>query len=205
MSGHQLGSANGSATLWRGRRWLLLRCRADIAPGFSAPGGREDHHPAHSAQPGHPNGQRKDPPAAPPQLADPVRHVGHRGEALASLWAGWPTTTHTHAGHRSATPTGRGRADADLQGGARPSRRRSLRWRPGGTRPRRLTWPSATCDRWTSRGRDGLLTGSGRPRPAWCRGPADAELPTSRSPRWSICTPKTPPVRAREGSYEHPA
>jgi hypothetical protein len=44
MSGHQLGSANGSATLWRGRRWLFLRCRAATVLGFSAPSGREDHH-----------------------------------------------------------------------------------------------------------------------------------------------------------------
>jgi hypothetical protein len=175
MSGHQLGSANGSATLWRGRRWLLLRCRADIAPGFSAPGGREDHHPAHSAQPGHPNGQRKDPPAAPPRLADPVRHVGHRGEALASLWAGWPATTHTHAGHRSATPTGRGRADADLQGGARPSRRRSLRWRPGGT--------TATTAHLAVRHLRSLDVPRTRRAPDWVRASSARVVPWSRRRR----------------------
>ena len=41
MSSHQLGSANGTAMLWRGRRWLLLRRRAATVPGFSGPSGRE--------------------------------------------------------------------------------------------------------------------------------------------------------------------
>ena len=205
MSGHQLGSANGSATLWRGRRWRLLRCRADIAPGFSAPSGREGHHLAHPARLGHPNGQRQDPQAAAPQLADPVRHVGHRGEALASLGPAGPraptpmlvTVRPRRPGVEELMPTCREERD--------PAAVAACVGDQVAQRPRRPTChpPPAIAGR--TRGREGLLTGPGRPRPAGCRGPADAESPTSRSPRWSICTPKTPPVRAREDSHEHPA
>jgi hypothetical protein len=150
MSGHQLGSANGSATVWRGRRWRLLRCRADIAPGFSAPSGREGHHPAHPAGLGHPNGQGQDPRAAAPQLADPVRHVGHRGEALASLGPAGPraptpmlvTARPRRPGVEELMPTCREERD--------PAAVAACVGDQVAQRPRRPTWPSATCDRWTN-------------------------------------------------------
>jgi hypothetical protein len=151
MSSHQLGSANGSATLWRGRRWLLLRRRAATVPRFLGPIGSEDHHPAHPARPGHPNGQRQDPQATAPQLADPARHVGHRGEASASPGPAGPrpptrllvTPRPRRSGQEEVMPTCRDERD--------PAAIAACVGDQVAQRPRRPAWPSATWDRWTAR------------------------------------------------------
>ena len=172
MSSHQLGSANGTAMLWRGRRWLLLRRRVATVPGFSGPSGREDHHPAHPARPGHPNPQRQDPPAAAPQLADPARHVGHRGEASASPGPAGPrpptpmlvTARPRQPGVGAVMPTCREERD--------PAAVAACVGGQVAQRPRRPAWPSAACDRWTSPG--------ARRAPDWVRASSARAVPWPR-------------------------
>jgi hypothetical protein len=172
MSSHQLGSANGSATLWRGRRWLLLRRRAATVPGFSAPSGRKTTTlptpPGLGIRTGSARIHRPQLPSSPTPPAT-WGIVVKRQRRLGRLardhpHACWSPPDHADPGLREVMPICRDERN--------PAAIAACVGDQVAQRPSRPTWPSATRHRWTSR--------RTRRAPNWVRASSARAVPWPR-------------------------